>query len=837
MTTYYLDYVNGNDASDGSSWANAWKTFTNGATAARITAGDTIRVAKSGDPTSIGSATWTVRPNTNASAVSITSSTNASPIQITKTSHGFVTGDIVNITGHNTNTSANGVWKVTRVDDNNYTLDGSVGVGTGGASGTATKCNWQVVELPSALTYNINRCGHEGNWTSAQGSNVVCSADTVISKDGRYSMKLACASGATTGLAAYYATGDLDLSSYQQISFWFYTSTALSADDWKLVLCSDVAGATPVYTASIPAQPQVNRWASITVNIGSSMSTTIKSVALYQNVDKGAHNVYVNNILACKAASSDDAITLNSLISKNSAATGGSEEWQTIQAINQNLIVIGEYSTSGLGRNGYFGASGGSATTYKREYIPLTAVTYNAIHHSTTEAGSAGNLITYSGGWNTSTTEQDGETWFGTYNECGYGIVLGHNYTKVDKVSVCKCYVGIRCTGSYIQVDNAHAPTNSSIGVQLSNADYSTVGTISANGCAAQGVYLNTDYSTISTISAADGNASDGILITGTGTVVTTITRVYGNGSSGIEITGTAIYLGTISSSRWNTAENIYLVTLYGCTINAIGDLSYSASYGLYCNVANDIKINSITTITANSDDGIFIADTSNLIIRSGGTVSNNTGYALTLTTASLPSIYVANMTTSGNTVGGIFVTKISGIFLQNCTIGEATEVAFHSAYLNSGSGVYSSNQDGSEDNHWQFFDYGTISSDATTRHTASGISWKVSPTSQLKTSYFPMTISLAKIACSADSEVTVTAYCKKSHATDIGARLRVYAGQLAGITTQTDTKADDTDWEQLSISFTPTDKGVVEILGEVWWAANTADESVYWDDITVVQA
>lgn len=223
MLTYYLDYINGNDANDGSNWANAWKTMTLGATAARIAPGDTIRIAKSSDPTSIGSATWTVRPNTNASAISITSSTNASPIEITKTGHGLVDGDIVNVTDHNTNTSANGVWKITKVDDNKFTLNGSVGVGVGGATGTFIKCNYQVVELASSLTATINRTGHEGNWTSDQGANVVCTQETAISKEGRYSIKLGCTAGATTGLAAHYATGDLDLSAYQQISFWFYT--------------------------------------------------------------------------------------------------------------------------------------------------------------------------------------------------------------------------------------------------------------------------------------------------------------------------------------------------------------------------------------------------------------------------------------------------------------------------------------------------------------------------------------------------------------------------------------------------------------------------------------
>lgn len=43
----------------GSSWADAWKTYTNGVTAARVLSGDKIKVCKSPNPVSIGNATWT----------------------------------------------------------------------------------------------------------------------------------------------------------------------------------------------------------------------------------------------------------------------------------------------------------------------------------------------------------------------------------------------------------------------------------------------------------------------------------------------------------------------------------------------------------------------------------------------------------------------------------------------------------------------------------------------------------------------------------------------------------------------------------------------------------
>lgn len=59
MTTFYLDFEGGNDANDGTSFANRWKKINSGATTARIAAGDTIRVMASRDPISLGSCTWT----------------------------------------------------------------------------------------------------------------------------------------------------------------------------------------------------------------------------------------------------------------------------------------------------------------------------------------------------------------------------------------------------------------------------------------------------------------------------------------------------------------------------------------------------------------------------------------------------------------------------------------------------------------------------------------------------------------------------------------------------------------------------------------------------------
>jgi hypothetical protein len=83
-----------------------------------------------------------VVPSTGAigSPFTPTSSTDATPIVINKTAHGLVTGQWVTVAGHTTNLGANGTWRVTKIDANNFYLNDSVGsgAGAGGATGTVT---------------------------------------------------------------------------------------------------------------------------------------------------------------------------------------------------------------------------------------------------------------------------------------------------------------------------------------------------------------------------------------------------------------------------------------------------------------------------------------------------------------------------------------------------------------------------------------------------------------------------------------------------------------------------------------------------------------------------
>ena len=82
-------------------------------------------------------------------ALAIVSSTNTSPIQVTTAAHGRTTGDKVSVYGHATNYAANGQWTVTVISPTILSLDASVGVGVGGATGHVQPLAAKTFAVPS----------------------------------------------------------------------------------------------------------------------------------------------------------------------------------------------------------------------------------------------------------------------------------------------------------------------------------------------------------------------------------------------------------------------------------------------------------------------------------------------------------------------------------------------------------------------------------------------------------------------------------------------------------------------------------------------------------------
>ena len=129
----------------------------------------------------------------------------------------------------------------------------------------------------------------------------------------------------------------------------------------------------------------------------------------------------------------------------------------------------------------------------------------------------------------------------------------------------------------------------------------------------------------------------------------------------------------------------------------------------------------------------------------------------------------------------------------------------------------------------------GAIYSETSVRHTASGYAWKLSPANTNLSASTPLWFKVAEIAVNANSQVTVSAWMRRTN-TGVTGRLICRGGQIAGVDNDVyqDMDAAADTWQQRTIQFTPTAAGVVEI--EAWAYGGTA-YSVYVDDLSVSQA
>jgi hypothetical protein len=743
----------------GSSKADAWKTSKLGAIAARVKAGDTVRFMASPDPTSTGqNATWTGASYNGATpSGNIASSTNATPIAITcSVAHGRTTGDYVCIAGHTTNTKANGtIWKITVTSSTAFTLDTSVGNGVGGATGTWFLRNWSPVILTTAVTQNVALTalgqGLKTNWTSA--ANVACTMPTTEFRCGGDSLLVTPNATFTTGLMAYYPLSALDLSAYQQLSFWFKITGSASVttdSQFALKLCSDSLGVTPVAngTFNIRAPGAASAWVPTAVEAAGAIGSGINSIAIYALVDPGAGaTISLDNIIACKASSAADSLTHQSLISKNT----GNEPWHALLTIDGTMLVLGTYpvacgaSLTVSNCRGYSGTTA-TQTLYKRETTKPSPLTANSttfvvelMSFSTT-----GTPVTYSGGWDRTdmTTQPAGAV---TYldalgnNGSGLGSVGTGFGVSVSGFSFTRCYNALWCYGS--------------------NSTFSGIDSNNNNATAVQsGSYKGSRWSFRNTCNNGAGFAAS------SGYAKVTVT---GNVSGNVGV-------GFSSSQQ-------------GATMNITG-----------------------ATVTNNGTGIAAIAGGDNTTVI-GGTVVNN---KLNVTTATFGAINLVNTT---------------------CNVLDASNLATSTAAAGFGT-IRCHNYDGAG-SHIIIGTQVQYYSSTSVRHTASGMSWAISllNTTSFVTADTAAIYSLAKVAVSANTLVTMKAWLYRTDAT-LTARIAVLGGQIAGVATDVTTAmtAAINTWEEITLTFTPTEDGVVELIGQVYGATPAI---AYFDDLTISQA
>lgn len=710
---------------------------------------------KSPDPTSIGNATWTSQYSRANQTVSITSSTNASPIAITSATHGLVTGDYVFIQGHTTNTNANGFWRVTVSSATVFTLDGSTGNGVGGATGSIRVVSNRVVRMAASAVDNLSGHRNVGSgevaWTAS--ANVTATLEQTQFRVSDNVHQIAIAAAFTTGLAARASFVSKDLSGFQQLSFAIRATagTVPTAGQLRINLCSDTAGAVVVDSFDVPAMIATNTWHNFTVNKGSACGAAIQSVALYVMSDVGAQTIQLSNIIACKATSAADSINLRSLISKQATLSDSdSPAWWAIDGIIGADIILGHGQSRLLSATDAHGYFGTTNTveTFKRE----TLISPTVAIQQYLDSGTSGSPILYSGGWDsTNMSTQDGITFLDGQN--GQGTGLGPSgtraYNSFEKLGFVRFATGMTVGGSDIILTDCHF------------AACATGATASPTAAGNDGLYMT------------------GCFFTGC--------------------------INGFTGSKWRMEGNN---TLYG-----------NATLGFFVRQSGTLRcFNSVISVMS-ADDITMTGDVKLWLPRAinGLAITSTDDFTFSNVTISGPG-------SSSNTIGatvaagdGIINGSISG-----CTTAVSIsqgELASRSLTTSDVTTLFSSTQQQRGQAYIQSLNGGnpTVHGDGFTCErvpTMNGPNtqgaWNCIITARRSVGD-PIIIPICRMPVVANKLCTATLWIDTNGATQ-WAGLTVLGGQVAGVQDTITQVSNSTTWAQVTLTFTPTEAGVVEI-------------------------
>jgi hypothetical protein len=825
MAIWYFDPDGGDNSNDGQSFANR-KKYCEYANRTQFSTGDEIRFIKSPDPTSLGNATWTTDavkyyPGHNTPSVwpcgdafqssgtyqrdttGVFSHSGTNPISCVDTAHGLATGDTI---GFKDTTYATGAFEITKVDNDNFTLDGTENF----ADFTdETKTYYPIspfrVLLATACTKNIICYQSEGldvkgdkDWTATQGSTA---RETSYMQGGYRSARNFKPGTFGTGKAAYVELDSaLDLSGYQQISFrclFDYLHSSQEDDDsvMSLRLCTDTTGDTSVHTIPIThGFDNSDDWYSVVHDFGTNLNASIQSVALYVDTTL-AHantNVIIDNVIACKAKSSADSLTHASLISKGNTHD---DVWFCLSSIDNKRLIL--KSWGGSSGSGIWGTTGSApypgatetVTTYKREcfrrptFRSTTERKYSPFFtiDETVSIGTDGYNI--SGGWNTtdmSSQDTNAGTWLDVIHPEHYsGIHLNlTNNSILSKFGIANGRQGV-----------LNVQSNRYDGRATTLNNINTV-------CTQQGHVYGPDFKYNNCVFNA---------------------CIFERDDEGFNYQGNVIYKDcTFWNISWDTNfdDNFRYIVLLNPTIRGTLDKTNGLLFHLKY---RDMKI-------------------------LGGSI-NNVRYLFS--------------NQAEHCLGGRF--RMSNTLINNDSVLPVEAIEEKDSY-DSSSYIYGENQDwhpptiinynNVATDHRLYFFGAEVTSETSVRNTASGIAWKMRVwntsgyNARREANYVKWRF--AETAVNASAQVTLTAYVRRSH-TDFNVKLAALAednyhmGITSDVTVTASGSADA--WEQLTLNVTPTAAGTIEftclfsLSGSLITGSHDQSQVAYLDDIAITQA
>jgi hypothetical protein len=282
---------------------------------------------------------------------------------------------------------------------------------------------------------------------------------------------------------------------------------------------------------------------------------------------------------------------------------------------------------------------------------------------------------------------------------------------------------------------------------------------------------------------------------------------------------------GGITATYWSTGNDLVL-----------GNVNNNIQYGVYLEevcwnflFAENICNNGSTNLHFHRTSGentlrvANVKNSGNYGLYMGGEVINNT-------------LYDAEF--AGNASGGISAADFStAAYLKRCTFLDSVPFVF-SLTKYADTRLYCERVGGDIQDNRIYMDGGQVLSQTAIRQSnAPGIAWRLSPTHAIRGSYWmPVSLSLAKIPVYANKIVSITCWFMRDNVA-LSGRLFIQGRCIDGIGDADlvdDVTADAGVWEQLSLSFTPTESAVVEVMAQ---ACGGTTYSLYVDNIHYSQA
>lgn len=745
---------------------------------------------------------------------------NTSPINIKITGHNFVNDDIVYIYN---SIACGGCYRITKVDNDNFTLNGSVANGAGTNQGVCSKINSRAVRITSGNSLLLSR--GVPNWLP--GTGVTITAYSAGMYGNTFYFDTSSAVTTARKLIYYTLPATTDCSGYQSFILALMTTLVVtSAGALQIKLCTDTTGDTPATsgTVNIPAMDTLSKAFNFSIDNGSACSSGIKSVAIYSTVSFASQRVYFFGLSLTKAPTSTDYIGNHTLI------RSPNRKWYMAGGFFDDFIVLrsdGLFTRMyNLNANYYDEPS----ETTKIHTIQPADISNNGVNYMlgfSNTAGTEGHPITIEGGYNKTTDTKTGVTWFTSMGLKNYGFRLVNDYIKLKDVN----FTGF-----------------------ASSAVYHTLGTgneVENITCVANGYGFNltacTNFKLKNVKSYANGYGIYGSGLYGCDFDSAGTIDVHSNFGGFIVDTVFATKIGHIYAD-YSSGSNEQAITFSVCSAISIGNISskYGQNYGLYLTTCFNFNIGDVDTSYANRVSGqgagnlMYLRYNRDIIFNSLTCLSLKDTFQTYPYSADNVALYaINNVLIKGGMIDdgryACFNTNASNLRLRNVTLDATTVSRWANVTTNDLSTIYSEKENGTAGNNKIYFNGGLCQADTTSGniHSTGAFSYKFSPTALTINEDFPLEINLGYFKVTGGISNTIFAWVKRDD-TGVFGKLWLDKNYLSGMTNiVSDTiSVGASTWEKLELTFTPSEDGIVPVTFRAWGGSTY---NIWLDDINGV--